>query len=84
MKFLQIFDPSLKKKKKKKKTPFDFDAAIADGAAASEPTTGDSKKKFFPVEDLEVAITEIEKQDGEDGKFFSIHFRPKHLPITVW
>jgi len=62
-----IFDPSLKKKKKKKKTPFDFDAAIADGAAASEPTTGDSKKKFFPVEDLEVAITEIEKQDGEDG-----------------
>merc|ERR1712071_211971 len=62
-----IFDPSLKKKKKKKKTPFDFDAAIADGAAASEPTTGDSKKKFFPVEDLEVAITEIEKQDGGDG-----------------
>merc|ERR1712071_592685 len=62
-----IFDPSLKKKKKKKKTPFDFDAAIADGAAAGEPTTGDSKKKFFPVEDLEVAITEIEKQDGEDG-----------------
>lgn len=67
MNFSQIFDPSLKKKKKKKKTPFDFDAAIADGAAASETTTGDSKKKSFPVEDLEVAIAEIEKQDGEDG-----------------
>merc|ERR1712200_94787 len=58
---------SLKKKKKKKKTPFDFDAAIADGAAASEPSTGDLKKKSFPVEDSEVTVAEIEKQDGEDG-----------------
>merc|ERR1711928_157531 len=62
-----IFDLSLKKKKKKKKTPFDFDAAIADGAAASEPSTGDLKKKSFPVEDSEVTVAEIEKQDGEDG-----------------
>jgi len=64
-----IFDLSLKKKKKKKKTPFDFDAAIADGAAASEPSTGDLKKKSFPVEDSEVTVAEIEKQDGEDGVF---------------
>merc|ERR1711928_41371 len=62
-----IFDLSLKKKKKKKKTPFDFDAAIADGAAASEPSTGDLKKKSFPVEDSDVTVAEIEKQDGEDG-----------------
>jgi len=62
-----IFDPSLKKKKKKKKTPFDFDAAIADGAAASEPSTGESKKKSLPSEDIEILVGDVEKQDGEDG-----------------
>merc|ERR1712071_402642 len=59
--------PASRKKKKKKKTPFDFDAAIADGAAASEPSTGMGKKKSLPSEDIEILVGDVEKQDGEDG-----------------
>ena len=82
----QIFDPSLKKKKKKKKTPFDFDAAIADGAAASEPSTGESKKKSLPSEDIEILVGDVEKQDGEDGTCCSLSYpsdNGKRWPCTA-
>lgn len=97
----EIFNAALMKKKKKtKKTPFDFDAAFADGTAGATETVkpaekvskenedaeGDdfevkemddldldtfgkkkkkTKKKPFPMDDVEAALPEIEGQEGE-------------------
>nr|CAG4645721.1 EOG090X0AVX [Lynceus sp. MCZ IZ 141354] len=75
-----IFDPNLKKKKKKKKTPFDFDAALAEGAsepaeeAAAEATEDVSEEleKDRPVDDDMLDLESFGKKKKKKKKPFAM------------
>lgn len=60
-----IFDPTLKKKKKKKKTPFDIDAALAEGGDSVDTNEGTGDK-----ENQEPEVMNVDEEETLDLESF--------------
>ncbi|KOC60863.1 Eukaryotic translation initiation factor 2 subunit 2 [Habropoda laboriosa] len=88
-KYLQVFDPTLKKKKKKKKTTFDLDAAYNEGGSTGDATeaTGDKENQepeaLAPAEDDEALDLEnFGRKKKKKKRAFNLDELDAALPDT--